>query len=90
MKAKFDRGVIKARALGIDAKLAAMVVNSNDVEAIKALDQHIRSWLGTTKRDIIRAHPELSAREIRKRYGISVNHVRVERANNFTKRKAKP
>ena len=44
--------------------------------------------IDATKRDIIRAHPDLHPREIRKRYGISVNHVRVERANNFTKRKA--
>lgn len=35
-----------------------------------------------TKADIIRAHPDLHPREIRRRYGISVNHVRVQRAQD--------
>jgi len=76
---------VKIHAPGINAKLAAMIVNSGDSDAVRKLDQHVTAWLGQTKADIIRAHPDLHPREIRKRYGISVNHVRVQRAQDKAK-----
>lgn len=57
----------------------------------QAADAMVRAAMAevATKADIIRAHPDLHPREIRKRYGISVNHVRVQRAQDKAKNSGK-
>lgn len=52
------------------------------IELPPKLVKEIFERLTMSKQDIIRAHPDLHPREIRKRYGISVNHVRVQRAQD--------